>query len=120
MRAAACAPWASSLGDLRSVCGRVLPSHEANAPPVSHAPMPCSCCDLQGSAHALWVSWTVAGCLGLALALMCSARLAWAAVAARKVGQCSVCTPFPCACFSGMLLQARRSAPHPSMPLSLT
>lgn len=55
-----------------------------NSDRIYHGAKAYICCDLQGSAHALWVSWTVAGCLGLALALMCSARLAWAAVAARK------------------------------------
>ncbi|KAL4442089.1 hypothetical protein ABPG77_011350 [Micractinium sp. CCAP 211/92] len=55
-----------------------------NSDRIYHGAKEYICCELQGSAHALWVSWTVAGCLGLVLALLCSARLVRAAMTAYK------------------------------------
>ncbi|PSC69823.1 DNA-directed RNA polymerase I RPAC2 [Micractinium conductrix] len=39
------------------------------------------CCDLRGSAHGLWVAWTVCGSLAVALALACSGRVLRGALA---------------------------------------
>ena len=42
------------------------------------------CCTLTGSSSSLFVSWTVAGSVGLAWAIMCSGIMMYAAATARK------------------------------------
>lgn len=78
--------------------------------------MLCSCCELQGSAHALWVSWTVSGCLGLVLALLCSARLVRAAMTAYKVGA-QVLQPGPLCLLLCVAGASERFESDPSMAL---
>jgi hypothetical protein len=63
--------------------GEALSLFASKAPPPVDARPPAPalqlksfiCCDLSTSSEDLFIAWTVAGCLGFALSLLCSARV---------------------------------------------
>jgi hypothetical protein len=81
--------WWAVPGSLRSRCS----SHSACLLPL----LPCSCCGLKSNAYDMWVSWTAVGCIGLVLALLCSAAMVHGAAKRRKVRACRPREPETCA-----------------------